>query len=59
MDDPYLQLVLADSYEPYELTYEGCHVFNPGSFLTNNYGFSTYYMATSRSISGGLEGFTA
>eukprot|EP00918_Siedleckia_nematoides_P029578 GHVU01063759.1.p1 GENE.GHVU01063759.1~~GHVU01063759.1.p1 ORF type:complete len:578 (-),score=39.09 GHVU01063759.1:62-1795(-) len=25
-------LVLADSYPPYRLTYEGCHVFNPGSF---------------------------
>lgn len=50
-------VVLADSYEAYQLTYEGCHVFNPGSFLTNNYGFSTFYMATSRSIPGGLEGF--
>ncbi|KIM29152.1 hypothetical protein M408DRAFT_328860 [Serendipita vermifera MAFF 305830] len=50
-------VVLADSYEPYELTYEGCHVFNPGSFLTSNYGFSTFYMATSRSMPGGLEGF--
>ncbi|KAG8827357.1 DNA-directed DNA polymerase epsilon, subunit B [Serendipita sp. 401] len=50
-------VVLADSYEPYELTYEGCHVFNPGSFLTNNYGFSTFYMATSRSMPGGLQSF--
>ncbi|WFD07915.1 DNA-directed DNA polymerase [Malassezia vespertilionis] len=25
-------LVLADRYERFELTYEGCHVFNPGSF---------------------------
>ncbi|KAG8835941.1 DNA-directed DNA polymerase epsilon, subunit B [Serendipita sp. 399] len=50
-------VVLADNYEPYELTYEGCHVFNPGSFLTNNYGFSTFYMATSRSMPGGLQAF--
>ena len=43
------QLVLADKYERYELTYEGCHVFNPGSFLGTSYGFSTYYPATGKS----------
>jgi len=42
-------LVLADRYERYELTYEGCHVFNPGSFLGNACGFSTYYPASGRS----------
>lgn len=35
-------LVLADKYERYELTYEGCHVFNPGSFLGSSYGFSMW-----------------
>ncbi|KAF8525322.1 epsilon DNA polymerase [Gautieria morchelliformis] len=42
-------LVLADKYERYELTYEGCHVFNPGSFLGASYAFSTYYPATGKS----------
>lgn len=42
-------VVLADRYERYELTYEGCHVFNPGSFLGSACGFSTYYPATGRS----------
>ncbi|KEP55739.1 DNA polymerase epsilon subunit B [Rhizoctonia solani 123E] len=35
-------VVLADKYERYELTYEGCHVFNPGSFLGSSYGFSMW-----------------
>ncbi|KDN48053.1 hypothetical protein RSAG8_03069, partial [Rhizoctonia solani AG-8 WAC10335] len=35
-------LVMADKYERYELTYEGCHVFNPGSFLGSSYGFSMW-----------------
>ena len=26
-------IVLADKFERYELTYEGCHVFNPGRFV--------------------------
>jgi len=42
-------LILADRYERYELTYEGCHVFNPGSFFGNAFGFSTYYPASGRS----------
>lgn len=42
-------LILADKYDRYEFTYEGCHVFNPGSFLRASYGFSTYYPATCRS----------
>lgn len=33
---------MADKYERYELTYEGCHVFNPGSFLGSSYGFSMW-----------------
>lgn len=44
-----LQLVLADKYERYELTYEGCHVFNPGSFLGNSFEWSTYYPSSQRS----------
>lgn len=39
-------LVLADCYERFELTYEGCHVFNPGSFRGGYYGWTTYYPAT-------------
>lgn len=43
-------LVLADKYSPYELTYElgsseapmACHVFNPGSFVANGFGWTTY-----------------
>jgi hypothetical protein len=43
------QLILADKYERYELTYEGCHVFNPGSFVGTTFGFSTYFPARARS----------
>ncbi|KAG9044272.1 DNA-directed DNA polymerase epsilon, subunit B [Tulasnella sp. UAMH 9824] len=42
-------LILADKYERYELTYEGCHVFNPGTFQGTEFGFSTYYPETRRS----------
>lgn len=46
-------LVLADKYERYELTYEGCHVFNPGRFVSAGTGgefeWSMYYPATGRS----------
>ncbi|SNX84492.1 related to DNA polymerase epsilon subunit B [Melanopsichium pennsylvanicum] len=42
-------LVLADAYDRYELTYEGCHVVNPGSFRSGNtFSWSTYYPATRR-----------
>ncbi|PWZ02294.1 DNA polymerase epsilon, subunit B [Testicularia cyperi] len=41
-------LVLADSYDRFELTYEGCHVFNPGSFRGSSFGWTTYYPATAR-----------
>ena len=40
-------LILADKYSPYELTYElgpdaSAHVFNPGSFVANGFGWTTY-----------------
>ncbi|KAJ1026713.1 hypothetical protein NDA16_002311 [Ustilago loliicola] len=42
-------LVLADAYDRYELTYEGCHVVNPGSFRSGNtFAWSTYYPASRR-----------
>ncbi|SPO25719.1 related to DNA polymerase epsilon subunit B [Ustilago trichophora] len=42
-------LVLADAYDRYELTYEGCHVANPGSFRSGNtFAWTTYYPATRR-----------
>ncbi|WWD21020.1 DNA polymerase epsilon subunit B [Kwoniella shandongensis] len=48
-------VVLADKYERYELTYEGCHVFNPGRFVGSGgegggeFEWSMYYPATGRS----------
>ncbi|KAI9636514.1 DNA polymerase alpha/epsilon subunit B-domain-containing protein [Dioszegia hungarica] len=48
-------VVLADKYERYELTYEGCHVFNPGRFVCGGgaaggeFEWSMYYPATGRS----------
>jgi DNA polymerase epsilon subunit 2 len=49
-------VVLADKYERYELTYEGCHVFNPGRFVSGGGGegggefeWAMYYPATGRS----------
>lgn len=36
------QLVLADKYEGYKVTYAGCHVFNPGRFVGKSLVFSTY-----------------
>ncbi|MBW0490514.1 hypothetical protein O181_030229 [Austropuccinia psidii MF-1] len=40
-------LVLADAYPPYNLTYEGCHVFNPGSFgVGSRPTWANYYVAT-------------
>ncbi|EJF61186.1 epsilon DNA polymerase [Dichomitus squalens LYAD-421 SS1] len=35
-------VVLADKYERYQMTYEGCHVFNPGRFVGNTFTFSAY-----------------
>ncbi|KIY67938.1 epsilon DNA polymerase [Cylindrobasidium torrendii FP15055 ss-10] len=35
-------LILADKYEHYKVTYTGCHVFNPSSFIGGSYTFSTY-----------------
>lgn len=46
-------IALADKYERYELTYEGCHVFNPGRFVSAGTGgefeWSMYYPTTGRS----------
>lgn len=48
-------VVLADKYERYELTYEGCHVFNPGKFVGGigedgwEFEWSMYYPAAGRS----------
>jgi len=50
-------VVLADKYERYELTYEGCHVFNPGRFVSGGgaegeggeFEWAMYYPATGRS----------
>lgn len=42
-------LILADKHERYDLTYEGCHVFNPGGFVGNQFEWSVYYPATGRS----------
>lgn len=46
-----MKIILADKYEAYELTYEGCHVFNPGSFVGNAYGFYTYLPSKRRAES--------
>jgi len=35
-------LVLADKYDSYKVTYTGCHVLNPGSFVGKSLVFSTY-----------------
>lgn len=47
----HFQLILADKYDSYDLTYEGCHVFNPGSFIGNQFQWKTYYPSTGRSES--------
>lgn len=41
-------LVLADKFQRYELTYEGCHVFNPSSFREGNFCWTTYYPANGK-----------
>jgi DNA polymerase epsilon subunit 2 len=43
------QLVLADKYDKFKITYTGCHVFNPGSFVGNSFTFSTYKPAEANS----------
>ncbi|KAI0771567.1 epsilon DNA polymerase [Trametes elegans] len=35
-------VVLADRYDKYQMTYEGCHVVNPGRFVGNSFTFSAY-----------------
>ncbi|KAJ7581093.1 DNA polymerase alpha/epsilon subunit B-domain-containing protein [Mycena floridula] len=42
-------LILADKYDRYKITYTGCHVFNPGSFVGGSYSFSAYKPAESNS----------
>jgi len=42
-------LVLADKYDRYKITYTGCHVFNPGSFIGKTFAFSTYKPAEANS----------
>lgn len=49
------KVVLADKYEKYKLTYSGCHVFNPGSFLTKSFAFSTYCPAEISSEEGIID----
>ncbi|KAN0115600.1 DNA polymerase alpha/epsilon subunit B domain containing protein [Russula decolorans] len=44
-------VVLADKYDSYRMTYEGCHVFNPGRFIGRSLGFSTYTPASRESES--------
>lgn len=44
-----MQVVLADKYDSYRMTYEGCHVFNPGRFIGRSLGFSTYVPASRES----------
>ncbi|KIJ70051.1 hypothetical protein HYDPIDRAFT_104735 [Hydnomerulius pinastri MD-312] len=48
-------VVLADKYEKYKLTYSGCHVFNPGSFVGNSFAFSTYCPAETSSEEGVID----
>ncbi|KAI0034454.1 DNA polymerase epsilon subunit B [Vararia minispora EC-137] len=42
-------VVLADKYESYRMTYEGCHVLNPGQFVGHSFQFSSYMPATRES----------
>ncbi|TFK55960.1 DNA polymerase epsilon subunit B [Heliocybe sulcata] len=39
-------VVLADRYDSYQMTYERCHVFNPGSFVGGSFKFAMYTPAT-------------
>ncbi|KIY49307.1 DNA polymerase epsilon, subunit B [Fistulina hepatica ATCC 64428] len=43
-------VVLADKYDHYNMTYNGCHVFNPGSFVGGkSFFFSSYHPSATRS----------
>ncbi|THH14637.1 hypothetical protein EW146_g5729 [Bondarzewia mesenterica] len=42
-------VILADKYESYHMTYEGCHVLNPGSFIGQSFMFSSYTPANRES----------
>ncbi|KAL6309658.1 epsilon DNA polymerase [Sparassis latifolia] len=35
-------VILADKYDRYQMSYEHCHVFNPGSFVGSSFTFSAY-----------------
>ncbi|KDN43322.1 hypothetical protein K437DRAFT_225693 [Tilletiaria anomala UBC 951] len=39
-------LILADKYDRFDLTYETCKVFSPGSFRGTEYGWSTFYFSS-------------
>lgn len=43
------QVVIADKYESYRLTYTGCHVFNPGRFVGRSFEFASYSPANKES----------
>ena len=49
-------LVLADKCDAYNLTYEGCTTFNPGSFVTTDFSFLVYRPSKLRSSAGTPEG---
>jgi len=36
-------LVLADRFDSYHLSYEGCTAFNPGSFMLSDFSFMVYW----------------
>ncbi|KAF7968423.1 hypothetical protein HWV62_30579 [Athelia sp. TMB] len=48
-------VVLADKYDKYKMTYSGCHVFNPGSFVGKSFVFSIYSPSTISSEEGILD----
>lgn len=41
-------LVLADRFDGYNLTYEGCTAFNPGSFFLTDFSFMVYWPSKAR-----------
>ena len=49
-------LVLADKCDAYNLTYEGCTTFNPGSFVTTDFSFLVYRPSKLRSPTGTVDG---
>lgn len=49
-------VILADKYDRFKMTYTGCHVFNPGSFVGQNFVFSAYKPAEANSEECVLDG---